>query len=162
MGPNKLQEQILQTVFTNFGCHGKLLTVEDIYNIVSKFGIDYNDGKLPIINSRNFDDPYGRDKTFYTALQNGLSINQIINLKLKLKRIMNLYNAPRDPMSFSTQPDKVTSVVIYTNSELEEMSTMRAVYLYQVLNHRLSRKLNITDNQLPQEENQQAIRTVHR
>lgn len=163
MGPSKLQEQILQTVFTHFGCPGKLPTIEDIYNIVSKFGIEYvEDGKLPIIDSRHFDDPYNTDNTFYTAIQNGLSVEQIINSKLQLDQIMNLYNAPRNPSVFSRQPDEITRIVYFTNSDLEQMSTRRAVDLYQVLNYRLSRGFSITNNQLSQEENQETIRPVHR
>lgn len=145
MWPNKIQEDILQTVFSYFGCPGKLPSVDTILEIASKFGATYGDtehtygGEIGWIDTSHFDDPYDTCKHFSTALNNGLSVEQIIQLTKDINTYMDYYNAPNMLRTFSKGEfrSRMTSIVLFLEKDHKRMSDLRTIHIYQVLNRRL-------------------------
>lgn len=158
MWPNKIQEEIMQTVFSYFECPGKLPSVDTILEIASKFGATYGDtehtygGEIGWIDTRHFDDPYDICKHFSTAINNGLSIEQIIQLTKEINMYMDYYNAPNRPRCFSKGSFRagMTGIVPFLEKDHKRMSDFRAIKMYQVVNRRLTSQvynsnLNNTD-----------------
>lgn len=146
MWPSKEQEEILQTVCSFFEYPGKLPKVDTILEIASKFGATYgatdhepsysSKSKIMWLNvSRYFDDPYDTDRFFSTALNNGLSVDQIIDLTYKLESYMDYYNAP-NLRCFSK--GRMTGIVPFLDKDHKRMSNARAVETYKIINERLS------------------------
>ena len=162
IGPCKAQEHILQRVFDYFECPGKLPTIEDLHAITSKFGIDYTDeGKLPNIDSRNFDNPYNFGGYFNTAIENGLSIDQIIESKLQLEQMMELYEAPRPGRSLLVYySSEVTSIVPHLNSDIKKRAEQDALKIYKIMNYKLIKKLQNSESKLSQ--SQDTTNPIHR
>lgn len=146
MWPNKTQEDILQTVFSYFECPGKLPSVDTILEIASKFGATYGDTEhthgvgIAWIDTRHFDDPYDICKHFSTALNNGLSVEQIIQLTKEINTYMDYYNAPNGLRTFSKGEfrSRMTGIVPFLEKDHKRASDLRAIHIYQVINRGLA------------------------
>ncbi len=141
--PSKAQEEILQTIFSFFECPGSLPKVDSILEIASKFGSTYGDKEhtspgfeIRWIDTRNFDDPYDTCKHFSTALNNGLSVEQIIELTNELNKKLDYYDAPNGMRCF--ERPRITSIVPFLNRDHDRMSNARAKRTYEVVNRRLT------------------------
>lgn len=155
MWPSKEQEEILQTVCSFFEYPGNLPKVDTILEIASKFGATYGatdhgpgyspSSKVMWLNvSQYFDDPYNTDRFFSTALNNGLSVDQIIESTYKLESYMDYYNAPNTLRYFSKGSfgARMIGIVPFLDKDHKRMSNARAVKTYKIINERLASQLS--------------------
>lgn len=140
--PTEAQEMALNTVWTFFGCPGKLPTVKEIENITNMFGL--NKEKNFVVDTAHLDDPYVGDY-FNTALSNGLSVEQIIDARCQLSVYMTYYKAPSIIQTFS-YTKKMSQIVPFLNEELIAMSNARAKSTYQVFTDRMISQMNSINN----------------
>ena len=155
MWPSKEQEEILQTVCSFFEYPGNLPKVDTILEIASKFGATYgstdhspnysSSSRIMWLNvSQYFDDPYDTDRFFSTALNNGLSVDQIIESTYKLESYMDYYNAPNTLRYFSKGSfgARMTHIVPFLDKDHKRISNARAVKTYKIINERLASQLS--------------------
>ena len=153
MWPSKAQEDILQTVCSFFEYPGNLPKVDTILEIASKFGATYGatvhglgySTKIMWLDvSRHFDDPYDVYRFFSTALNNGLSVDQIIESTYKLKSYMDYYTAPNTSRCFSKGSfgARMTGIVPILDKDYKRTSDARALRTYKIINERLASQLS--------------------
>ena len=136
--PSVIQARILDDVFKFFECPIQLPWVGDILESASKFGVtfgkkDKNDFEIDGIEILNFSNLYNTCEYFETALKNGLSVSEIIDMELDICYAKQFYNAPRCPFrSIMGVEYNVASIVPFLKHELEEMSENRAPEIYEI------------------------------
>ncbi len=152
MWPSKEQEEIMQTVCSYFGYPGNLPKVDTILEIASKFGVVYGSREhsfteIRCIDTKYFDNPYNTGNYFSTALNNGLTVDQIIELTYRLNSYMDYYNAPNHSRVFSEGSfgSKMIGIVPFLDKDHQRMSNSRAVKTYKIVNERLSSQLYSTN-----------------
>ncbi len=134
--PSKHQERILQIVYSFFECPGKLPSVDTVLDIASKFGAMYGSNnhkytsELRWLDTSHFDDPYDTCNYFSTALQNGLSTEDIIELTRLINIYLDYYSAPKS-MGYFDRP-KISSIVPHLEQDHNRISDIRAEKIYSI------------------------------